>query len=187
MAKLSYISIMSIDGYIGDGHYDWSLPVEGSTAFITTVLRPFGTYLYGRKNFETMSFWENPDLSSMAADKKEFAGVWRAAEKIVFSRSLKSVSGGRTRLENSFDPQKIRSMKMTATKDICIGGPKLAAQAMRQNLVDDIHLFVVPTTIGNGIPVISVLPKDMVLRLELLEEKRFSEGWLYLRYRILGV
>ena len=184
MAKLSYVSIMSLDGYIGDGHYDWSIPVEGSTAFITEVMRPIGTYLYGRRNFETMSYWETPVLTNMAADKKDFMHVWQSAEKIVYSKSLKSVSTRRTRLENDFDVQKIREMKTRSDKDLCIGGPTLAALALRSKLVDEIHLFVVPTTIGNGIPVISVLPKDVVLRLELLEECRFSEGWLYLRYRI---
>ena len=184
MAKLNYVSIMSLDGYIGDGHYDWSIPVEGSTAFITEIMRPIGTYLYGRKNFETMSYWEKPDLANMAADKQDFMRVWQAAEKIVYSKSLKSVTTRRTRLESDFDVQKIREMKTRSAKDLCIGGPTLATLALRNNLVDEIHLFVVPTTIGNGIPVISVLPKDIVLRLELLEERRFSEGWVYLRYRI---
>lgn len=175
---------MSLDGYIGDGHYDWSLPVEGSTAFITEVMRPIGTYLYGRKNFEAMSYWEAPDLANMAADKQDFMHVWQSAEKIVYSKSLKSVATQRTRLENNFDVEKIREMKMRSNKDLCVGGPSLAAQALHNNLVDEIHLFVVPTTIGNSIPVISVLPKEFVLRLELLEERRFSESWLYLRYRV---
>jgi dihydrofolate reductase len=175
---------MSLDGYIGDGHYDWALPTEGYTAFITEVMRPIGTYLYGRRNFETMSFWETPDLANMAADKQDFARVWQSAEKIVYSKSLNSVTTRKTRLENSFDAQKIREMKTKSAKDLCIGGPTLATLALRNNLVDEIHLFVVPTTIGNGIPVISVLPKDLVLRLDLIEERRFSEGWLYLRYGI---
>lgn len=175
---------MSLDGSIGDGHYDWSIPVEGSTAFITEVMRPIGTYLYGRKNFETMSYWEAPDPTNMAADKQDFMHVWQAAEKIVYSKSLKSVTARKTRLEKDFDAQKIREMKTRSAKDLCIGGPTLAALALRNNLVDEIHLFVVPTTIGNAIPVIPVLPKDIVLRLDLLEERPFSESWLYLRYRI---
>ncbi len=184
MAKLLYVSIMSLDGFIGDGHYNWSGPAEGSTAFITEIMRPLGTYLYGRKNFETMSFWEEPDLSNMPADKQDFMHVWQSADKIVYSKSLKSVKTRRTRLENDFDAQKIREMKTRSAKDLCIGGPTLAALAVRNDLVDEIHLFVVPVTIGNSIPVISVLPKDIALRLELLEERRFSEGWLYLRYQI---
>jgi dihydrofolate reductase len=184
MAKLHYVSVMSLDGYIGDGHYDWSLPVEGSTAFITEVIRPIGTYLYGRKNYETMSFWETPDLSNMGKEHHDFMRVWQSAEKIVYSKSLNSVTTRKTRLEKDFDVQKIREMKTRSDKDLCIGGPTLAAEAIRNNLVDEIHLFVVPTTIGNAIPVIPVLPQDIVLRLELIEERRFSEGWVYLRYRI---
>ncbi|MBX3039227.1 MAG: dihydrofolate reductase family protein [Bdellovibrionaceae bacterium] len=185
MRKLHYISVMSLDGYIGDGHYDWSLPAEGSTSFITEIIRPFGTYLYGRKNFETMSFWENPDLSAMGPEHQDFAGVWQAAEKVVYSRTLTTTSCRKTRIENCFDAEVIREMKRTAAKDLCIGGPSLAAQAIHHQLVDEIHLFVVPTTIGSGIPVIPVFPKDRRIRFELLKESRFSEGWVYLRYRIL--
>jgi dihydrofolate reductase len=184
MAKLHYVSVMSLDGYIGDGHYDWSIPVEGSTAFITEVIRPFGTYLYGRKNFETMSFWENPDPAILVGENLEFTRVWKAAEKIVYSKSLKTVNAQRTKIESDFNAEKVREMKTSASKDLCIGGPTLAAQAFHHQLVDEIHLFVVPTTIGNGIPVIPVLPKDMVLRLELMEERRFSGSWVYLRYRL---
>ncbi len=184
MAKLHYVSVMSLDGYIGDGHYDWSIPVEGSTAFITEVIRPIGTYLYGRKNFETMSYWESPDLSNMGNEHQDFMHVWQSAEKIVYSKSLTLVTTRKTRLEKNFDVQKIRDMKTRSDKDLCIGGPSLAALAIRNNLVEEIHLFVVPTTIGNAIPVITALPKDMVLKLELIEERRFSEGWVYLRYRI---
>ncbi|MBX2989366.1 MAG: dihydrofolate reductase family protein [Bdellovibrionaceae bacterium] len=184
MAKLHYVSVMSLDGYIGDGHYNWSLPAEGSTAFITRIMRPIGIYLYGRKNFETMSFWESPDLGEMGEEHREFTSVWQSAEKVVYSKTLKSATTRKTRLERDYDAQKIREMKAGSAKDLCIGGPTLAAQAIRDHLVDEIHLFMVPTTIGNGIPVIPVLPKDAVLRLELLEECRFSEGWVYLRYRV---
>lgn len=184
MAKLHYVSVMSLDGYIGDGHYDWSIPAEGSTAFITEIMRPIGTYLYGRKNFETMSFWENPDIANLGAEHQDFTRVWQSAEKIVYSKSLKSVTTRKTCIESLFEAEKIREMKTRAVKDLCIGGPTLATQAIHHGLVDEIHLFVVPTTIGNGIPVIPVLPKDAVLRLELIEERRFSEGWVYLHYRI---
>ncbi len=175
---------MSLDGYIGDDHYDWSTPAKGSVAFITEVMRPIGTYLYGRKNFETMSFWETPDLESVGAEHREFVQVWQSAEKIVYSKSLKSVTTRKTRLEKDFDVQKIREMKTKSASDLCIGGPTLANLAFRNNLIDEIHLFIVPTTIGNAIPVIPVLPKDIVLRLDLIEERRFSEGWVYLRYGI---
>lgn len=184
MAKLHYVTVMSLDGYIGDDHYDWSMPAVGSTAFITDVIRPFGTYLYGRKNYETMSFWENPDMANIGDEHRDFVKVWQSAEKIVFSKSLKSVEARNTRLENDFDVQKIRDLKFNSDKDLCIGGPTLAALAIRQNLVEEIHLFVVPTTIGSAIPVIPVLPRDIAIRLELIEERRFSDGWVYLNYKI---
>lgn len=184
MAKLAYVSVMSLDGYIGDGHYDWSLPAEGSTAFITEVIRPFGTYLYGRKNYETMSFWESPDVENMGSDDQEFARVWRSAEKIVYSKTVYSITAERTRIESDFDVGTVRELKKSSPNDLCIGGPTIAALAMRNSLVDEIHLFVVPVTIGNRIPVIPVLPRDIALNLELLEDRRFSKNWIYLRYRV---
>jgi dihydrofolate reductase len=185
MAKLIYASVMSVDGYIGDGHYDWSVPTEGSTTFITEIMRPFSTYLYGRRNYETMSFWETPQVQGMGADDQEFGRVWLMAEKIVYSRSLSSVSTHKTRLERNFDEQKIRDLKANSSGDICIGGPALAAQALRLGLVDEIHLFVAPATISGAFPVIPVFPKDCPLKLELLDERRFSKGWVYLRYKVL--
>jgi riboflavin biosynthesis pyrimidine reductase len=131
-----------------------------------------------------MGFWENPDLSKLGSEHHEFTRVWQAAEKIVYSRTLKSVSARRTRLENNFDVEKIKDLIATSNKDLSIGGPTLAALAFRHHLVDEIHLFVVPTTIGNGIPVIPVFPKDIPLRLELIENRLFSEGWVYLHYRV---
>lgn len=185
MAKLHYVTVMSIDGYIGDGHYNWSIPAEGSTSFITDIIRPFGTYLYGRKNFESMSYWEKPDLNSPEKEDQEFMQVWQSAKKIVYSKSLKSVTTRNTFLEKDFDVQSIRDMKARSDKDLCIGGPTLASLALRNHLVEEIHLFVVPTTIGNTLPVIPVFPRDLVLRLELIDQCRFSEGWTYLHYRVL--
>lgn len=185
MAKLNYVSVMSLDGFIGDGHYDWSLPAEGSTAFITGVIKNFGTYLYGRKNYETMSVWEDPSfVEKMGADDKEFARVWRSAEKIVFSKSLNSVKSAKTRIEIDFDVNKIRKMKENSPTDLCIGGPTIARQAIKAGLVDETHLFVVPATIGNTRPTISVLPKDFAVHFDLIETRSFSKGWIYLRYRI---
>jgi dihydrofolate reductase len=185
MAKLSYVSIMSLDGFIGDGHYNWSLPAEGSTAFITGVIKNFGTYLYGRKNYETMGVWEDPNfVEKMGDDDKEFARVWRSAEKVVFSKSLNSVTSAKTRIENDFDVNKIRVMKENSPTDMCIGGPTLAKLAFKAGLIDEIHLFVVPDTIGNDFPVISVLPKDFAIRLELIETCSFGKNWIYLRYRV---
>lgn len=182
MPKLIYASPMSLDGYLGDGKYDWSTPSDASTAFITDVIRPMGTYLYGRKLYETMSVWENPEFLSTlttSADQ-EFARVWQAADKIVYSKSLASVSTKNTRLERDFDPEAIRKLKASSASDICVGGANLAAQAIRAGLVDECHLFVVPVTIGGGI---SVLPRDYSIQLDLLEERRFADGWVYLRYR----
>lgn len=184
MTKLIYASVMSLDGYIGDGHYDWSIPTEGSTAFITEIMRPFKTYLYGRKNYETMSFWESPDVHQMGEDDKEFGRVWQSADKIVYSRTLSSVTTKKTRIEKDFNEQKIREMKVHLPDDICIGGPTLASQAIRAGLVDEIHLFVAPTTISGSFPVIPVFPKDYSIKLDFLEERRFSKGWIYLRYGI---
>jgi len=187
MAKLHYVSPMSLDGYIGDGHYDWSPPGEGSTAFITEIVRPFGTYLYGRRNYETMSVWDSPEfISNLGPDKQEFARVWQSAEKIVYSKSLQSVKTQKTRLASNFEAQKIREMKRQLPNDLCIGGPNIAAQAIRDGLVDEIHLFVVPATLGGDSRVIPVLPRDKSIILELLEERRFSKDWMYLRYRLLS-
>jgi dihydrofolate reductase len=184
MAKLHYVTIMSLDGYIGDGHFDWSIPTEGSTGFITEVMRPFRTYLYGRKNYETMSFWESPDVQTMGSDDQEFGRVWRSAEKIIFSKTIDSVTAKNTRIERDFDERKIREMKDVSPADLCVGGPTLAAHAIRAGLVDEVHLFVTPTTISGAFPVIPVFPKDLPIKLDLIEERRFSKGWVYLRYRV---
>lgn len=184
MSKLVYASVMSLDGYIGDGHYDWSIPTEGSTAFITEIMRPFKIYLYGRRNFETMSFWETADVQKMGEDDQEFARVWQSADKIVFSKTLDSITTRKTRIERKFDQQKIRELKAELEDDLCIGGPTLAAQAIRSGLVDEVHLFVAPTTIKGSFPVIPVFPENYPVNLELLEERRFSKGWVYLRYRL---
>lgn len=184
MAKLIYATVMSLDGYIGDQHYDWSIPTEGSTAFITEVMRPFKTYLYGRKNYETMSYWETADIQNMEADDQEFARVWQSANKIVFSKTLDSVVTSKTLLEREFNEEKIREMKANSQNDLCIGGPTLAAQAIRAGLVDEVHLFVAPTTIRGSFPVIPVFPANHPMKLDLLNEQRFSKGWIYLRYQI---
>lgn len=176
---------MSLDGFIGDGHYNWSQPADGSTAFITGVIKNFGTYLYGRKNYQTMGVWEDASfVEKMGDDDKKFARVWRAAEKVVFSKSLNAVTSAKTRIEKDFDVNKIRAMKEKSPTDMCIGGPTLAKQAFKAGLIDEIHLFVVPDTIGNDFPVISVLPKDFAVHLDLIETRSFSKSWIYLRYRV---
>lgn len=186
MAKLIYVTIMSLDGLIGDGHYDWSIPTEGSTAFITDVMRPIKTYLYGRRNYETMAFWETPEAQKLEGEHQEFRRVWLSAEKVVFSKTLDSVSSSNTRIEREFDEQNIRSLKEKSPHDLCIGGPTLATQAFRAGLVDEICLFVTPTALNGRFPVIPVFPANHALSLELLEERRFSQGWVYLRYRVLA-
>ena len=181
MAKLMYVSPMSLDGYLGDGEYDWSVPSEEFMTFITEVMRPVGTYLYGRKMYETMAVWDSPEfVSSVGPKDQEFAKVWQAADKIIYSKSLNEVSTRKTHLERNFDTNMIREMKKRQSKDISIGGANLAAQAIQASLVDEYHFFVVPMTLGKGI---SVLPKNLSIKLDLMEEHRFDDGWLYLRYQ----
>lgn len=186
MAKLVYVTLMSLDGYIGNGHYDWSIPTDGSTAFITEIMRPFKTYLYGRKNFETMSFWETADVQNMGADDQEFARLWKFADKIVYSKTLDSVTSKKTQIFREFNVSKIKEMKDSSMGDMCVGGPTLAAQAIHAGLVDEIQLFVTPTTIRGAFPVIPVFPSNRPIKLDLIEERRFSKGWIYLRYKLLS-
>ncbi len=182
MRKLIYVSPMSLDGYLGDMKYDWSIPSEASTAFITEVIRPIGTYLYGRRNYETMGVWDSPEFVSTltGSTNLEFARVWQAADKVIYSKTLGAVSTKKTRLERNFDPEAIRKMKASSPNDLCVGGANLAAQAIRAGLVDEIHLLVVPATLGGGI---SVLPRDYPLHLELLQKQKVGDGWVSLRYR----
>lgn len=179
MAKLIYATPVSIDGFIGNGEFEWSNPGDDGHAFFSEKTAPIGTYLYGRRMYEVMSFWENPEGGD--GDMMEFSRVWKSAEKVVYSGTLKSVSTSKTRLERSFDPAAILDMKQKASKDISISGPTLAAQAFRAGIVDEIQLFVVPKLIGNGI---SIFPKDILLDLELVEEKQFKPGWMFLRYQV---
>jgi dihydrofolate reductase len=177
MARLIYAMPMSLDGYIRDDDYDWSPPNDEALAFITDVLRPIGTYLYGRKMYETMAVWQTPDvIPGLTQAGVDFAQVWQAADKIVYSKSLKTVSTPKTRIEREFNPQTIRGL----TGDVAIGGPNLAAHAIRAGLVDEYQLFVVPMILGGNKP---VLPSDLRVKLELLDERRFGDGWVYLRYR----
>ncbi len=183
MAKLIYFMPTSLDGFIaGEGEgLDWSVPDEEVSAFINEVLRPVGTSLYGRKNYETMMVWQTPDIiPGLTADMKDFAQIWQAADKIVYSKSLEKVSTPKTRLEREFQPQAVRDLKAKLPHDISVSGPNLAAQAIRAGLVDEYHLLVVPFMLGRGK---RVLPGDVGLKLELLDERRVGNGWVYLRYR----
>jgi dihydrofolate reductase len=183
MAKLIYVTPMSLNGCISDktGDFDWAAPDEEVHAFINDVLRPIGTYLYGRKMYQTMAIWETPDvIPGLTPVMLDFAGIWQAADKIVYSRSLQTVDTRRTRLEREFDLQLVRSMKARSPHDVSVGGPTLAAGAIRSGIVDEYHLFLAPVILGGGKP---VLPVDVRLTLELEEERSFHSGMVYLRYR----
>ncbi len=180
MAKLIYSAIASLDGYIEDEHgkFDWAAPGEEIHAFINDLERPVGTYLYGRRMYETMVFWETVEDESPAI--RDFAEIWRAADKIVYSQTLESVSSARTRIERDFDAEAVRQLKEAAEQDITVGGPALAAQAITAGLVDEYQFFFVPVLIGGGK---RALPEGVRAELELLEEHRFASGVVFLRCR----
>jgi dihydrofolate reductase len=180
MARLIYGAIMSLDGYVADedGNFDWAEPDEEVHAFVNDLQRPIGTYLYGRRLYDVMVAWET--MADPQPIMHDYAEIWRAADKVVYSRSLESVSSERTRIERSFDPDAVRKMKSAEGRDISVGGPNVAAQAIRAGLVDEIHLFLAPAVVGGGI---RALPDGVRLPLELLDERRFGNGVIYLRYR----
>jgi len=183
MARLIYSAITSLDGYIADkdGNFDWAMPDEEVHAFINDLGRPLGTYLYGRRMYETMVVWETDHtLADQSPLTRDFAELWQAADKIVYSRTLEAVSIARTRIERDFDPEAARQMKVSAGRDMVVGGAELAAQAFRAGLVDECHLFVAPIVVGGGK---QSLPNDVRVKLELLDERRFEGGMVYLRYR----
>ena len=182
MAKLVYSAIASLDGYVADedGNFDWAVPDEEVHAFINDLDRPLGTYLYGRRMYETMVGWETDHtLADRSPLMRDFAELWQAADKIVYSATLEAVSTARTRIERDFDPEAVRKMKASAERDLIVGGPELAAQAFRAGLVDECHLFVAPIVVGGGK---RSLPDGVRLELELLDERRFGGGMVYLRY-----
>ena len=184
MAKLSYSVISSLDGYIEDavGKFDWAEPDEEVHAFANDLERPVGTYLYGRRMYETMVFWENPpDRAEQPSYVQDYAAIWQRADKIVYSRTLQSASSARTRVEREFDPDAIRQLKASAGAAITVGGADLAAQAIEAGLVDEYHLFLVPVVVGGGK---RSLPDNVQLNLELLAERRFRNGTVYLHYRV---
>lgn len=183
MASLIYTAIASLDGYVADrdGSFDWAAPDEEVHAFVNDLERTAGTYLCGRRLYEVMVAWETMDLVGQPPVMRDFAEIWRAADKIVFSRTLVSVASPRTRIERSFDPDAVREMKTAAVDDLSVGGPHLAAQAIRAGVVDECRLFVVPAVVGGGT---AWLPDEVRLDLELLDEHRFGNGTVYLRYRI---
>ncbi|MDH4147870.1 MAG: dihydrofolate reductase family protein [Acidimicrobiia bacterium] len=183
MGKLIYVTNVSLDGYIEDeqGSFDWSEPDDEVFAFITDLVRPVGTHLYGRRLYETMAVWETePALAAESELMAEFADVWQAAEKVVYSASLDALSTANTRLEHTFDPDAVRDLKASASRDLFVGGAHLAGHAFRAGLVDEYHLLVRPVLLGGGKP---ALPGDIRTDLELVDDRRIS-GVAYLRYRI---
>ena len=179
---LIYAMIASLDGYVedGSGRFDWAAPDEEVHAFVNELERPIGTYLYGRRMYETMVAWETMDDEHPVM--RDFAELWRAAEKIVYSRSLESASSARTRVEHDFDAGAVRRLKESAQGDIGIGGPELAGQAIAARLVDECHLILVPVLVGGGK---RAFPDGVRVDLELLDERRFAGGAVYLRYKLL--
>ena len=183
MGKLIYLTLASLDGYVADkdGKFDWAEPDEEVHAFVNDLARPVGTYLYGRGMYEVMIAWETLDLADQPPFIRDFAEIWRAADKIVFSRTLESVASAGTRLERAFDPDAIRRLKEQAAHDLAVAGPGLAGEAIKAGLVDEYQLFLAPVIVGGGK---RALPDDVRLDLELLDERRFDNGVVYVRHRI---
>ena len=183
MANLIYVANTSLDGYTEDkeGKFDWTDPSEEVFQFITDIVGATPTHLYGRRMYETMMVWEtDPNLAAESPLNRDFAEIWQAANKITYSRTLETISTRRTQLARTFDPEAIRQLKAASEHDILIGGPELAAHAFRAGLIDECHWFVAPIVLGGGK---SALPDNLRLELELLEERRFGNGTVYLRYR----
>jgi dihydrofolate reductase len=183
MAKLIYSAIASADGYTEDaaGRFDWAAPDDEVHRFVNDLERPVGTYLYGRRMYETMRYWQTADtVPGQSASAREYAGIWQAAEKIVFSTTLASVSSARTRIERTFDPAVVRRLKSGTEHDMTVGGADLAGQAIKAGLVDELQLFLVPVIVGGGK---RALPDGVRSDLELLDTRRFAGGAVYLRYR----
>lgn len=182
MAKLIYSAITSLDGYVADqdGTFDWAEPDEEVHSFVNNLERQIGAYLYGRRMFEVMVAWETMPLADQPAAVRDFAEIWRAADKVVYSTTLETVSSARTRIERAFDPDAVRQMKASVERDISVGGPGLAAQAIEAGLVDECHLFLAPIVVGGGK---RSLPDDVRVRLELLDERRFGSGVVHVHYR----
>jgi dihydrofolate reductase len=183
MAKLIYSAITSLDGYVADedGNFDWAKPDEEVHSFVNDLERSVGTYLYGRRMYEVMVFWETAHtLADQPPFVQDFAEIWQAADKIVFSKTLETAPSAKTRIERDFDPEAVRRMKASAERDLSVGGPDLAAQAIKAGLVDEYHLFVSPVVVGGGN---QSLPDNVRLKLELLDERRFGNGVVHLHYR----
>ena len=182
MARLLYSALCSLDGYVADadGSFDWAAPDEEVHAVVNDLSRSIGTFLLGRRMYEVLVAWETLDTADEPGPIKDFAEIWRAADKIVYSRSLETASSARTLIDRAFDPDAIGQMKATAARDLGIGGPELAAHAFRAGLVDEVHLFLSPIVVGGGT---RALPDGVRLRLHLEAERRFGNGTVQLNYR----
>lgn len=187
MAKLIYSAIASLDGYVEDagGRFAWAAPDPEVHAFVNDRERPIGTYLYGRRMYETMVAWETMTTGPDQPEEiRDYARIWRAADKVVFSRTLEHVASDRTRIEREFDPARVGAMKATADRDLSIGGPELARAAIEARLVDEIHLFLHPIVVGGGRP---ALPPDVRMSLALIDARRFDGGVVYLAHGVADV
>jgi len=185
MGQLIYSAITSLDGYVADetGNFDWAAPDEELHAFVNDLERPIGTYLYGRAMYEVMRFWANPEnVADEPPVMRDYAQIWQSTDKIVYSSTLDAVSTERTRLERDFDPDRVRQLVRSADRNVSIGGPHLAAQALMAGLVDECHLMMAPVVVGGGN---RALPDGVRLPLELLGERRFGSGVVHLHYRVV--
>ena len=183
MASLIYSAIASLDGYVEDaqGKFDWAAPDEEVHAFVNDLERPVGTYLYGRRMYEVMRYWETAHtVADQPASVLDYAELWQAADKVVYPTTLETANTAKTRVQREFDPEVVRAMKASARRDLSVGGPHLAALAIRAGLVDELHWFVTPIVVGGGTP---WLPDDVSVELELTDEHRSAGGVVFLRYR----
>lgn len=184
MSRLLYAALASLDGYMADedGRFDWAMPDAEEHQFVNDLQRDVGLHLYGRRMYEVLVAWETMELEGEPESIADYARIWRAADKVVFSSSLTDVSSERTRLERAFDPEAVRRLKAGDGPDMLIGGPTLAARAFEAGLVDEVHLFVAPVIVGGGL---RALPAGVRLDLELTAERRFGNGVVYLGYRLV--
>lgn len=183
MGRLHYVALMSLDGYVADpdGNFHWAAPDAQVHAFVNGLERGIGTHLYGRRMYEVMRAWEDMPLDDEPGEMRDYASIWRAADKVVYSSTLERASSERTSIERAFDPDDVRRRKSSSDADLSIGGPTVAAEALAANLVDECHFFVTPVSVGGGT---AALPSGQQLELRLLDEHRFDNGVVYLRYAV---
>jgi len=183
MGRLIYSMLTTLDGYVADAHgdFDWGMPDPELHRYLEELTRPVHTYLYGRRMYETMVFWETAGTPDQPAFVAEFARTWRAADKIVYSRTLETVSSERTRIVREFDPAAVHELKASRDGDLTVDGPGLAAAAIAAGLVDEIAPVLVPVVVGGGT---RFLPDGARLDLELADERRFANGAVHLRYHV---